>query len=211
MSVFRNNPRQNDPDSGARFVDPPARPEAVDLLNQDSPRESGRAAAPAATPAPAASPSSSFPSFDRERENRAMPTSAEQCANVIAAGSKWNGSLNIDDSVRIEGQLSGEVNAKGTVHISESARVDAKINAAFVVVSGAFKGELRCSERLELLPKSRVEGQIVTKVLNVHEGATVDGTIQMTEREPSSRSRGNGNSADAEEAPRSRASATSSN
>src|SRR4051794_22662043 len=29
-------------------------------------------------------------------------TTAEQCANVIAAGAKWTGSLNIGDSVRIE-------------------------------------------------------------------------------------------------------------
>ncbi|MPZ49295.1 MAG: hypothetical protein GEU75_08345 [Dehalococcoidia bacterium] len=206
MSVFRNNPRQNDPDSGARFVDPPARPEPVDLLNQDASRESARAASTPAPDAPAPS-SSSFTPFS-EREARAMPTEADKCANVIAAGSKWNGSLNIDDSVRIEGQLSGEVNAKGTVHISEGARVDAKIKAAFVVVSGAFKGEVRCSERLELMPKSRIEGQIVTKVLNVHEGAVVDGTIQMTERE-AARSKENGNGAESTESqPRSRTAST---
>jgi cytoskeletal protein CcmA (bactofilin family) len=123
----------------------------------------------------------SYPSFaDRDLPNRPAAMDAERCANVIAAGSKWSGSLNIEDSVRIEGQLSGEVIAKGTVHIAEGARVDAKIRAAFVIVRGTFKGEVRCSERLELLPKSSVEGQIVTKVLNVHEGAIVDGSIQMT-------------------------------
>ena len=170
MSVFRNSSRPGDSDANNRFGEVPARPESVDLLNQESPaaKESSR---------------SSLPPF-AEREARAMPTEADKCANVIAAGSKWSGSLNIDDSVRIEGQLSGEVNAKGTVHIAESARVDAKIRAAFVVVSGSFKGEVRCTERLELMPKSRVEGQLVTKILNVHEGAVVDGSIQMTtERE----------------------------
>ena len=44
---------------------------------------------------------------------------------------------------------------------------------------GSFKGEARCDERLELLPKSRFEGDIVTKTLNVHEGAIIDGRIQM--------------------------------
>jgi cytoskeletal protein CcmA (bactofilin family) len=130
-----------------------------------------------------------MPSFG-EREVRVLPVEADKCANVIAASSKWSGTLNIEDSVRIEGQLSGEVNAKGTVHISEGARVEAKIRAAFVIVSGAFKGEVRCSERLELMPKSRLEGQIVTKVLNVHEGAILDGSIQMTaEREATTTSR----------------------
>jgi cytoskeletal protein CcmA (bactofilin family) len=180
MSVFRSNSRPNDSDAN-RTAEPAARAES-DLLsanvNPEAARESMRTTAGA-----------SFPPF-AEREVRAMPVEAEKCANVIAAGSKWSGTLNIEDSVRIEGQLSGEVNAKGTVHISEGARVEAKIRASFVIVSGAFKGEVRCSERLELLPKSRLEGQIVTKVLNVHEGAVLDGSIQMTaEREPATTAR----------------------
>jgi cytoskeletal protein CcmA (bactofilin family) len=98
--------------------------------------------------------------------------------------------------------MSGEIVAKGTVHIAEGARVDAKIRASFVVVSGSFKGEVRCTERLELLPKSRVEGQLVTKVLNVHEGAVVDGSIQMTaETAPRTRETERNGSTASEEAP----------
>ena len=174
MSVFRNNPRPNESEPN-RFGEAAARtPEGVDLLGQE-PRESAR-------------PSSSLPAF-AERETRG-PTDAQNCPNVIASGAKWNGSLSIDDSVRIDGQVAGEIVAKGTIHISEGARVDAKLTAAFVVISGSFKGEARCSDRLELLPKSRVEGQLVTKVLNVHEGAVFDGSIQMTtERDASARTR----------------------
>ena len=115
-----------------------------------------------------------------ERDPRTEPTAPDKCTNVIAAGSRWKGSLAISDSVRIDGQLSGDIEAKGTVHISEGANVEAKIKAAFVVVSGAFKGELRCSERLELMPRSKVQGELITKVLNVHEGAIVDGAIRMS-------------------------------
>jgi cytoskeletal protein CcmA (bactofilin family) len=129
--------------------------------------------------APAAVTHSPTSSFTAERDSTLQQSSAEQCPNVIAAGSKWTGSLNISDSVRIEGQLNGEIVAKGTVHIAEGARVEAKIEAAFVVVSGSFKGQVKAGERLELMPKSRVEGELVTKILHVHEGAVVDGTIQM--------------------------------
>ena len=68
----------------------------------------------------------------------------------------------------------------GTVHVAESAVVDAKIHAAYVVISGRFSGEIRCRERLELMPKSRVRGELVTKLLSVHEGAVIDGRVQMT-------------------------------
>jgi cytoskeletal protein CcmA (bactofilin family) len=115
-----------------------------------------------------------------ERDPRTIPTPAERCVDVIAAGSKWKGVLNITDSVRIDGTVTGEVEAKGTIHISEGATVEAKLKAAFIVISGNFKGEVRCLEKLELLPKSKVQGDLETKALNVHEGATLDGTIRMT-------------------------------
>ena len=108
------------------------------------------------------------------------PTPPDRCSNVIAAGAKWQGTLNVEDSVRIEGNFSGEVRAKGTVHVSEGAHVDAKIRALFVVVSGNVRGEIRCEQRVDLLPRSRVNGQVITKVLSVHEGATLDGSVQMT-------------------------------
>jgi cytoskeletal protein CcmA (bactofilin family) len=192
MSVFRNpnNPR---PEVPGRFGDTTRVDTSNDLLNRDQPEEERPA------------PTSTYTPF-AEREGRSAPTDADKCANVIAAGSKWNGSLNIDDSVRIEGQLSGEVVAKGTVHIADGARVDAKVRAAFVIVNGSFKGEVRCSERLELMPKSRVEGAIITKLLTMHEGAIIDGSIQMTperqqpEKEaPAPRARENGRAAAASE------------
>jgi cytoskeletal protein CcmA (bactofilin family) len=115
-----------------------------------------------------------------ERDSRTLATAPEKCVNVIAVGAKWKGSLVIADSVRIDGQMSGDIDAKGTIHISEGAQVDAKIKATYIVICGSFKGEVRCSERLELLPKSKVQGEIVAKVLNVHEGAIVDGSIRMS-------------------------------
>lgn len=116
-----------------------------------------------------------------ERDPRSLAASPDKCTNVIAAGSRWKGSLAIPDSVRIEGQFNGDIDARGTVQIAEGAVVEAKIKAAFVVISGQFKGEIRCSERLELLPRSKVQGDMITKVLNVHEGATVDGSIRMSD------------------------------
>ncbi|MGE0058616.1 MAG: polymer-forming cytoskeletal protein [Dehalococcoidia bacterium] len=123
---------------------------------------------------------SGLPSAPGSAPSPAGPTPPDRCANVIAAGAKWQGTLNVDDSVRIEGQFSGEVRAKGTVHVSEGAQVDAKIRALFVVVSGNVRGEIRCEQRVDLLPRSRVNGQVITKVLSIHEGAVLDGSVQMS-------------------------------
>jgi cytoskeletal protein CcmA (bactofilin family) len=108
------------------------------------------------------------------------PTPPDKCANVIAAGAKWQGTMTVEDSVRIDGSFSGEVQAKGTVHVAEGAQVDAKVRAAFVVISGNFRGEIRADQKVDLLPRSRVNGEVITKTLSVQEGAILDGRVQMT-------------------------------
>lgn len=144
---------------------PPRAPSQARNLLDSEPKTETPSVRPS-MPAPPAAPSG--------------PTPPDRCANVIASGAKWQGTLNVDDSVRIEGQFSGEIRAKGTVHVSEGAQVDAKIRALFVVVSGNVRGEIRCEQRVDLLPRSRINGQVITKVLSVHEGAVLDGSVQMT-------------------------------
>jgi cytoskeletal protein CcmA (bactofilin family) len=130
------------------------------------------------------------------------PLAPDRCTNVVAAGARWKGTLKVEDSARIDGVFSGEVDAKGTVHVSEGAEVDAKIHAAYVVVSGTFRGEIRAERKAELMPTSRVSGEVMAKALSVHEGAILDGTVQMTDAaRPASSSRNNnrnGASPDAE-------------
>ena len=108
------------------------------------------------------------------------PIAPDRCTNVLAAGARWKGSLKVEDSARIDGVFSGEIDAKGTVYVSEGAEVDAKIHAAFVVISGSFKGEIRAERKAELMPTSRVAGEVMAKALSIHEGAILDGTVQMT-------------------------------
>jgi cytoskeletal protein CcmA (bactofilin family) len=129
-----------------------------------------------AAPEPPANPFMNEP----RSQGGAGPTPPDRCTNVVAAGAHWQGTLKVDDSARIDGIFSGEIQAKGTVHVSDGAEVDAKIHAAFVVISGTFRGEIRCEQRVDLLPKSRVSGEVITKILSIQEGATLDGSVQMT-------------------------------
>ncbi len=109
------------------------------------------------------------------------PAAPDQCASIIGAGTTWQGTIVSDASVRLDGKVSGEVKAAGTVHITEGAQVNAVIQAKFVVVAGAFDGQLYASSRLELMPSSRVKGAITTPQFAVGEGAFIDGEIHMVE------------------------------
>lgn len=127
-------------------------------------------------PQPAAQPSQK-----RWEDQVEKPASPDQCASIIGAGTTWQGNLVSDGSVRLDGKVSGEVKAAGTVHITEGAQVNAVVQAKFVVVAGSFDGQLYSSSRLELLPSSRVKGSITTPQIAVGEGAFIDGEIHMVE------------------------------
>ncbi|HZP25897.1 MAG TPA: polymer-forming cytoskeletal protein [Dehalococcoidia bacterium] len=120
------------------------------------------------------------PAERTERAARKGAKSPDECSTVVSAGSKWQGNLSSDASVRIDGELSGEIKAKDTVYVSENSRVDATIVANYVIIAGNFQGRVNCAERLELMPTSKIKGELTTKALMVHEGAFIDGALHMT-------------------------------
>jgi cytoskeletal protein CcmA (bactofilin family) len=108
-----------------------------------------------------------------------MPSS--DFASVIGAGTTWKGNVSSEGSIRIEGNAQGEIRATDTVLVGSGADVKATIYAKYVIIAGAFDGDLFCSERLELQPQSKIKGAIRTKALSVGEGAFIDGEIHMGE------------------------------
>jgi cytoskeletal protein CcmA (bactofilin family) len=121
------------------------------------------------------------PAPKRWEDQIERPASPDDCSSTLGAGSVWQGNFQTDGSVRLDGKVSGEVKAAGTVHITQGAQVNAVIQARFVVIAGSFDGQLYCSERLELLPTSRIKGSMTTPQISVGEGAFIDGEIHMVE------------------------------
>jgi cytoskeletal protein CcmA (bactofilin family) len=113
----------------------------------------------------------------------ALGLDIDERSSVVSFGSCWQGNLKIDGSVRIDGQVSGEVDARETVYVAESAKVNAKIRAARVIIAGEIEGEVNCSDRLEVMPTGRVRAELTTRTLTVFEGAFIEGQIHMTRPE----------------------------
>jgi cytoskeletal protein CcmA (bactofilin family) len=109
-----------------------------------------------------------------------VPPEIDHRSSVVSVGSSWEGTLKIDGSVRLEGQVSGEVDAKDTVFVAETAKVNAKVRAAQVIIAGSFEGEVDCTDRLQVMPTGRVKAQLTTKLLTVFEGAIIEGMVHMS-------------------------------
>ena len=175
MSLFGNKGKDSTKefDEMRRALGRTERPKETDTVGQGPVGDAGHSGDPAAS---AASLSTTSPN----QPTQAVPADPEKYSSVVSAGSDWRGTLKLEGSVRVEGHLSGEIEARDTVYVAEGAHVDAQVQAAYVVIAGTFEGQVQCSERLELMPTSRITGDMTTKALMIHEGAFIDGQIHMT-------------------------------
>jgi cytoskeletal protein CcmA (bactofilin family) len=94
-------------------------------------------------------------------------------------GSRVSGKLNFEGSVRIDGQIDGEIIAKDSIMIGESAVVTGPIKAASVIVAGKVSGDITASQRIELRSSAKVLGNLTSQAMIVHEGAVFEGHCAM--------------------------------
>ncbi len=100
--------------------------------------------------------------------------------SLIGAGTKVEGQITTEGSIRIDGTMIGNVNAKANAAIGPSGKVDGNLSAKNVSLSGKLKGAINASEKLILESKSVLHGDIKASKLVVDEGALFDGKCSMT-------------------------------
>jgi len=94
-------------------------------------------------------------------------------------GSKISGKISFEGPARIDGEVDGEISAKDSLVIGESAEVTAHIRAASVSVAGKVSGDIVATQRIEIRPSAKVSGNITAPVLSIQEGALFEGHCSM--------------------------------
>ena len=106
---------------------------------------------------------------------------------LIGEGTVIVGELRFTEGLRIDGEVHGDVIATGESHsilvISEKARVLGKVKAAHVIINGQVEGPVHSDELLELQPKASIVGDVRYEVLEMHQGATIDGELRPLKAE----------------------------
>src|SRR5438034_11421240 len=97
----------------------------------------------------------------------------------LGKGSRVSGKLTCEGTVRIEGQVEGEITAQDALTIGEGAVVNAQITGTSVVVHGKVTGDITARKRLEIRAPGKVFGNISTPSLVIHEGVILEGQCTM--------------------------------
>ena len=111
-----------------------------------------------------------------ERREEAMTDSE---VTIVGAGARLEGNLVSAGSLRIDGQVKGQINAEGDVALSPQSQVEADIRAENVSVGGRFKGNIVVKGKAHLARGGRVDGDITSKTLVIEEGGIFHGQSIM--------------------------------
>jgi cytoskeletal protein CcmA (bactofilin family) len=133
---------------------------------------------PQASTAPTAVSSTSASSISPPASRANGPAAAEGRA-YLDRGSKISGKISFEGPARIDGEVDGEINAKDSLTIGESAVITAHIRAASVSVAGKVSGDIVATQRIEIRPSAKVSGNVTAPVLSVQEGALFEGHCSM--------------------------------
>jgi cytoskeletal protein CcmA (bactofilin family) len=98
---------------------------------------------------------------------------------VVGVGARLDGNVVSAGSLRIDGQVKGQINADGDVTLSPQSQVEADIRAQNVTVAGRFKGNISVKGKAHLARGGRVDGNITSKSLVVEEGGIFHGQSIM--------------------------------
>ncbi len=105
--------------------------------------------------------------------------SVTQSINIINEGTTIKGDIVANGDIRIDGELIGNIDAKGRLVIGPNGKVDGEINCNNVEVSGFVKGKVNVSEMLTMKASAKVSGDIVAGKLSVEPGSLFTGTCSM--------------------------------
>ena len=106
---------------------------------------------------------------------------ANQAINIINEGTLIRGDIVANGDIRIDGELVGNIEAKGRLVIGPNGKVDGEVNCNNIEVSGYIKGKVNVSEMLTMKASAKVSGDIVAGKLSVEPGSLFTGTCSMGE------------------------------
>jgi cytoskeletal protein CcmA (bactofilin family) len=105
----------------------------------------------------------------------------QSIGSVLGAATRLEGTLHVDESVRIDGKLEGNLeqvdgNSRWII-IGPGGEIHGDIRAQNISIAGKVIGNIIASESIELIDGCEVRGNITHKSITVEPGASVHGQL----------------------------------
>jgi cytoskeletal protein CcmA (bactofilin family) len=110
-------------------------------------------------------------------KGKSKPESPDRL-NRLVAGTKLTGDLTANSSLRVDGEIVGNIECKGKFVLGQDGVVVGNINAAEVEIDGKVEGQINAEVLLILHQTGVVHGDIQTGRIVIEDGAQIEGNIQ---------------------------------
>ena len=101
-------------------------------------------------------------------------------ASVLGPTLKFKGALTADEDLVIEGSVEGSIEHSSRLTIGESGRVRADVSAEHVAIAGRVEGDIRGTQSISIHETADINGNIASPKVSMLEGATFNGSIDMS-------------------------------
>lgn len=100
---------------------------------------------------------------------------------ILSAGCDLQGDFSAEESVRIDGNVNGNVKVDGMLVLGSSGKISGDIAAKSVLLGGEVLGNVIAPEKAELTETAKVLGDISTKTIVIDEHAVFQGKCNMND------------------------------
>ncbi len=90
------------------------------------------------------------------------------------------GHLSASEDLTIEGRVEGTITVRGhTLTVGHHAQIEAKILARVATIRGTVHGDVTATEKVEILAKGSLDGDVVAPRIVIAEGACFRGKMDI--------------------------------
>jgi cytoskeletal protein CcmA (bactofilin family) len=104
---------------------------------------------------------------------------ATNVSNSVVEGTKITGDIIASNDIRIDGELTGNLDCNGRVIIGPQGKVEGKIQAQNAIIEGSFTGEIFIRDLLSIKENASVIADIRTDKISIQPGAVFSGNCTM--------------------------------
>jgi len=99
---------------------------------------------------------------------------------TIGASVVIKGEISGSEPLYIDGKVEGSIHVSGQrVTIGRSGSVTANIDAKEVVIMGSVKGNIQCTDRLDIRAEGTLTGDVISPRVSVEDGAMLKGSVDV--------------------------------
>jgi cytoskeletal protein CcmA (bactofilin family) len=111
---------------------------------------------------------------------------AVQIDSLIGQGTRIDGNVMFSGGLQVDGEICGKVVAlaqPAELRLSEHGIINGQVEVSHLIVNGTINGPVSVSESLELHPKARIVGDVEYSMIEIQQGALIEGHLILSRKE----------------------------